>query len=240
MTNTLFPMIIVAGGLATRLYPVTKTIPKSLISIHGKPFIDYQLTLLRNKGITKVILSLGYLCDSIMQQVGDGKKYNVDVRYSLDGEQLLGTGGAVKNALSVVESENFFVMYGDSYLDCDFAAVQKKYVTSKKLSLMTIYHNRDQGDKSNIVYQNNEISVYDKLNKTDDMHYIDYGLGIFNQKAFDLKKKEKKFDLAQLYQALLSRNELASYEVENRFYEIGSAEGIEAFSRYIPMHLKCE
>ncbi len=221
-----FPIVILAGGLATRLRPLTESIPKSLISIHREPFIAHQLRLLRDHGIREVVICAGFLGEQIVDFVGNGKQFALSIQYSFDGETLLGTGGAIKKALPLLR-DHFFVLYGDSYLMCDYFAAQKSFMQSQKKALMTVFRNASAWDKSNVLFENNNILKYDKINRTKDMHYIDYGLGIFHKSAFDCISENTDYDLATLYQDLLKQQQLAAYEVKERFYEIGSMIGIQ-------------
>lgn len=219
---------ILAGGLATRLRPITETIPKSMIQICGKPFIDHQLELLHDKGLKNVVLCVGFLGDQIKAHVEDGKKWGVKVNYSFDGEMLLGTGGALRQAIEYLP-DKFFVLYGDSYLDINYAEVSEFYTNSKieYAALMTVYKNDGKYDSSNVVFENNILVRYDKIKKTSDMRYIDYGLGILTKGILEEIPKDKKYDLAVVYMELLKQNRLLGYEVKERFYETGSVEGIK-------------
>jgi N-acetyl-alpha-D-muramate 1-phosphate uridylyltransferase len=219
-------VVILAGGLATRLYPVTKSIPKSMIDINGKPFIHHQLELLKKNSIKKVVICAGYLGDQIFDYVGNGNKWDIEIVFSYDGDKLLGTGGAVKKAYRMLD-DFFFVMYGDSYLPIDFCDVAEFFEKDNKDSLMTVIQNGDLWDKSNVVFRNGEIVKYDKKDKNPDMKYIDYGLGIFNKKVFDNVSDNEVTDLADIYKRLLLNKRLLGYEVATRFYEIGSFKGIE-------------
>ena len=228
----MFPVVILAGGLATRLRPLTETIPKSLIDVNGEPFIAHQLRLLREHNITHVTLCLGYLGERVMDYVGDGKQFDLHVTYSFDGPTLLGTAGAIKQALPLL-ADNFFVLYGDSYLTCDYAVVQQTFSARKKMALMTVFRNQGLWDKSNVEFKHPEILVYDKQQQTERMHYIDYGLGIFNKNAFNAVVENTVYDLAVLYQHLLQQSQLAAHEVTERFYEVGSFSGISELSTYL-------
>src|SRR3990167_11349183 len=126
MKNRLFPVVILAGGLATRLHPVTHTIPKSLVEVNGEPFVAHQLRLLKRNGFNKVIMCIGHLGQNVIEFVGDGSCFGLHVSYSLDGQTLLGTAGAIKKALPLLE-KYFFVLYGDSYLPCDYLSVQNYF-----------------------------------------------------------------------------------------------------------------
>jgi NDP-sugar pyrophosphorylase family protein len=225
----MLPVTILAGGLATRLGPLTKKIPKSLISVAGGPFIAHQLRLLRSSGIQHVILCVGHLGEMIEKTVGDGRAFGMNVEYSYDGSELLGTAGAVRRALPKL-GERFFVMYGDSYLVCDYAAVEGEFSRSGKLGLMTVFCNEGRWDSSNVEFDNGRILAYSKKNRTPPMRFIDYGLGVFKAEAF---AKSKASDLAELYTELLQSGELSAMEVHERFYEIGSTAGLEEMKGYL-------
>ena len=227
-----YPVAILAGGLATRLRPITEKIPKALLSIQGEPFIYHQLRLLRKNGIREVVICAGYLGEMIEEYVGHGSSFGLQVKYIFDGPILLGTGGALKKALPLL-GENFFVLYGDSYLPIDFLAVQQAFIKGQKQALMTVYHNQGAWDSSNVEYRDGTIICYDKKERTQKMQYIDYGLGIFNHHAFTSLQEAEPSDLADVYQILLQQDQLAAYEAVDRFYEIGSLAGIEEFTHYI-------
>lgn len=220
------PVAILAGGFATRLRSVTESIPKALVDINGKPFISHQLRLLRSKGIVRVIICAGYLGEMIQDFVGDGSKFDIQVEYSFDGDCLLGTGGAIKKALPLLE-DHFFVLYGDAYLLCDYRAVQTAFERSKKKALMTVFHNDGVWDTSNVEFEGGQILTYDKQRRSPRMRHIDYGLGAFQRDAFAHVPEDTPHDLADLYRLLLQKGELAAFEVRERFYEIGSIEGLE-------------
>lgn len=222
-----FPVVILAGGLATRLKPLTTSIPKSLIPVNGEPFILRQLRLLASRGMREIVLCVGHLGDLIERTVGDGTRWGVTVRYSWDGPHPLGTGGAVRKAANLIPNTPFFTMYGDSYLDCDYRTIADTFRRSGKLSLMTIFKNDNQGDLSNVEFLNDHIVRYDKQARTSAMRYIDYGLGCFQPNAFGYFGGSEVFDLAAVYQRLLKIDQLVAYEVEERFYEIGSFSGLQ-------------
>jgi len=225
------PVVILAGGLATRLRPITKKIPKSLVEVAGEPFISRQLKYLNSQGIKKVTLCVGYLGEMIESVVGKGSQFGLEVSYSLDGPKLLGTGGAIKKALPLLE-ENFFVLYGDSFLPINFSAVEDAFNASRRPALMTILKNNDQWDKSNVSYLENELVEYNKEFPNLDMNYIDYGLGILSGRLFDSYDKDQPFDLSEIYKNLSIQSELEGYTVNQRFYEIGSHQGLEETTHF--------
>ena len=224
----MLPVAILAGGLGTRLHPVTQTIPKALVEVRGEPFLAHQLRLLREGGIQRVVMCVGHLGNMIRDFTGDGAAFGLSVTYSSDGPELRGTAGAVRQALPLL-GEAFFVTYGDSYLPCDYAAVQKSFRAAGRPALMTVHRNDGRWDASNVEFACGRIARYDKRVRTAAMRHIDYGLGVFRQSAFD----GSQADLATLYQDLLAAGELAGYEVAERFYEVGSFEGIRDLESYL-------
>ena len=224
--------VILCGGLATRLRPITEKIPKSLITIGDEPFIAHQLRLLRSHGITDVVLCAGFLGEMIQEFAGNGSRFDLSISYSFDGPVLKGTAGAIRNALPLL-SETFFVVYGDSYLPCDYQAVGKCFKPSGKRGLMTVFHNMGHFDSSNLEVAENRIVRYDKLNRTPEMQHIDYGLGAFQRSVFEEVQPDEFQDLSAVYQKLLAADDLASYEIKERFYEIGSLQGIQDLERLI-------
>ena len=235
----MLPVLILAGGLATRLRPITETIPKALIEIAGEPFIYHQLRYLRSQGVTRVILSVGYLGEMIESLVGNEKKFDLEISIVYDGSTLLGTGGAVKKALPLL-GESFFVQYGDSFLPVDFSMVQTAFMTSGKPALMTVLKNDNQWDKSNVIFENNQLLEYNKKIQKPQMNYIDYGLGVLAKEVFERCPVDEPFDLATVYNDLSSKNMLAGFEVYERFYEIGSLSGIEETSAFITKFMSKE
>jgi NDP-sugar pyrophosphorylase family protein len=232
MSRELLPVAILAGGLATRLHPLTRILPKVLVDVNGEPFIAHQLRLLQASGIERVVVCAGYLGEMIQAFVGAGTRFGLRVEFSFDGPRLLGTAGAVKRALPLLE-ETFFVLYGDSYLPCDYRAVHTAFEKSGKLALMTVFRNGGRWDRSNVQFVDGCILAYDKQHPTERMHHIDYGLGVLHRSAFEMIPDDQPFDLATLYRDLLTRGHLAAYEVEQRFYEIGSLAGLEETRRYL-------
>lgn len=222
---SLYQTVILAGGLATRMRPLTEKLPKALLPIHDKPFIAYQLEKLKKEGICRVALCVGFLGEQIEAYVGNGSRFGLEVDYFYDGENLQGTAGAIRNRLDALD-DAFFVMYGDSYLPCTFRKVQEAYEKSGKLALMTVFHNQGKWDQSNVEFFEGNILNYSKRDKTEAMDYIDYGLGILSRKALESIEGQ---DLATVYEALLKRKELVGYEVKERFYEVGSIGGLQEF-----------
>ncbi len=218
------PVAILAGGLAKRLKKNTFNKPKALIDIAGKPFISRQLSYLSNQNIKNIVICTAHLGNQIKNYVGDGSKYNLKVSYSDDGDKLLGTGGSLKKASRIL-GENFFILYGDSFLPINFSLVEKSYFRQKKPALMTVFKNNDHGDKSN-VYFKNKCVLYNKKNPQKNMNYIDYGLNVVKRTIFYNFPSNKMFDLSDVFEDLSKKNLLAGLEIYERFYEIGSINGL--------------
>jgi NDP-sugar pyrophosphorylase family protein len=226
------PVAILAGGLATRLRPLTEKIPKALVGVAGKPFIEWQLELLRRNRLNQAVLCVGYLGEMVEAALGTGERWGMDLKYVYDGKTLLGTGGALRKALPLL-GERFFVLYGDAYLECDYAAVEEAFVSSGKSGLMTLFRNDNQWDRSNTLFVDGRIIRYDKQRPTSEMRHIDYGLGILKAKVVEAYPADTPIDLTTIYQDLIARGDLASYEVTQRFYEVGSQQGLEEIRRYL-------
>ena len=220
------PVAILAGGLATRLRPITEKIPKSLVPVAGRPFLAHQLELLHSRGITHAVLCVGHLGEMIERDFGDGSAYGVRLEYSFDGPVLLGTGGAIQQALPKLGRE-FFVLYGDSYLPIEYRPIAEFFARSGKRGLMTVFRNEDRYDTSNVVFRDGEVVVYDKKARLPEMRHIDYGLSLFKAEVFEAYPAGENFDLAEVMGRLVRENQLAGYEVTERFYEIGSPAGLE-------------
>ena len=226
------PIALLAGGLATRLRPITEKVPKVLVPVAGKPFLAHQLELLHRQGIRRVVLCLGHLGEMVVHEFADGAAYGMQLEYSFDGPKLLGTGGALRQALPKLGRE-FFVLYGDSYLTCPFAPIAEFFQRSGKAGLMTVYRNEGLYDTSNVVFRDGEIAVYDKKLKLPEMRHIDYGLSLFRADVFEKYPADQKFDLADVMTQLVTEKQLAGFEVPERFYEIGSHEGLAELERLL-------
>jgi len=221
----MLPVAILAGGLATRLHPITETIPKSLIDVAGKSFVVRQLDYLRRQGIKLVVLCVSYLGEQVETVVGDGSAFGLKVQYSWDGSRLMGTGGALRQALPLL-GEQFFVFYGDSYLPIDFCEVEQRYLDSGKPALMTVLRNGNLWDKSNVLFRDGCITEYNKRTPKPEMAHIDYGLGVLSASVLKDAPVNEPFDLADIYHKLSLQGALAGHEVFERFYEIGSHKGL--------------
>ena len=227
-----WPVAILAGGLARRLRPATERLPKALIPVAGAPFLVHQLRLLHSAGLRRIVICAGYLGEMIAAEIGDGASLDLRIEYSFDGPRLLGTGGALKRALPLL-GRRFFVLYGDSYLPIDYRKAAFAFAAGDKAGLMTVYKNEGRWDASNVQFEAGQILRYDKSRRIPEMHHIDYGLGVLPAESLASWPDKEPFDLADVYRRLLSENQLSGYEVTERFYEIGSAQGLVEFEAYL-------
>jgi NDP-sugar pyrophosphorylase family protein len=220
------PLALLAGGLATRLGELTRQVPKAMLEVAGEPFIAHQLRLMRRERVPRVVICAGYLAEQIQAYVGDGSRFGVPVTYRIDGPKLLGTGGALRAALSELGDE-FLVMYGDSWLDTSYAPVVETFRRSGQPALMTVFRNQGQWDTSNVWFEGGRIHLYDKRERLPQIQHIDWGLGVIRGNALASRPANEAFDLAEVYSDLSRQGKLAGYEVTTRFYEIGSAAGLK-------------
>ena len=232
MSGRPLPVAILAGGYATRLGSLTSRTPKALLDVNAEPFIAHQLRLLAANGIEEVVVCAFYLGEAIRDFVGDGSQFGLRAKFVFDGPQPMGTAGALLQAAPLM-GDAFFVLYGDSYLTCDFRAVQLAFEREARLGLMTVFRNDGQWDRSNVEFDGRAILAYNKHTPTPRMRHIDYGLGVLDRRALETVSPGEPYDLARLYADLLTRGELAAFEVRERFYEIGSVAGLEETRQFL-------
>ena len=228
----MIPVLILAGGQATRLGALTKNLPKSLIEVVGQSFAEHQIELLKQSGYTDIFFLVCHLGETISRSLGDGSRFGVQLRYFHDGYPPLGTGGAVSRILELLQEPCCLVLYGDSYLNCDYAGIEAAFWASGKDALMTVYHNHDRWVPSNVSFEYGRIVAYNKERPPAGARYIDYGLGVFRREAFE-GLGQPPFDLSAVYQRALGRGQLDTYTVHERFYEIGSPEGLAETRAYL-------
>jgi NDP-sugar pyrophosphorylase family protein len=227
------PVCILAGGLGTRLGERVRDTPKPLIEVAGEPFLYHQLRLLASSGAREIVLCVGYLGELIERRVG-GERFGIAIKYSFDTPGLDGTLGAVRRALPLL-GERFLVLYGDTYLRIDYAAVERVWRESGLPAVMTVLRNEGRWDTSNVVYRDGVVVRYEKHTPAAEMSWIDFGLGGLTPDALSVVDYEER-DLANLYQRLAALGRLCGYEATERFYEIGTPSALaetDAFLRGI-------
>lgn len=238
-SNSSFPLALLAGGMGTRLGPITETIPKALVEVAGQPFIHHQLRLLKREGLTQVIICAGYKGEAIRDAIGNGGDFDLEVLYSFDGDPLLGTGGALLKALPLLD-DPFWIMYGDTYLDISFPPIRDFFLSRQSPGLITVLSNdnRWEASASNVLFEKGRVVEYNKQALSPAMKHIEYGLGILSQAAFSPWKDKHNFDLGGIYQRLAKENTLLGYEVTQRFYEIGSQKALQETEKYLNQNPK--
>ena len=225
-------MVILAGGLGTRVKNISNNIPKSMITICSKSFLQYQIELLRENGIIKILLCIGYLGYIIKDYFEKGENFGVEICYSDEGDDLMGTGGALKNAEDFIE-DNFFLMWGDSYLLLDYQDIWKTFTKKKCDGLMAAYKNCNEKFKSNILIKNDKITLYDKWGTNPEMVYIDNGVYVFKKAILDELPAGKNYAIEKVFMKWSLEGKLFSYKTNQCFYEIGSTTGLQDFTNLI-------
>jgi N-acetyl-alpha-D-muramate 1-phosphate uridylyltransferase len=221
---------IIAGGYATRLGDITRKIPKSMVKIVGRPFIEYQIDFLRENGVEDIVLCIGHLGKQIEDHCGDGRRFGVNIKYSYEMTPL-DTAGAIKQAEPLLENI-FFTLYGDSNIFLNFQDMHDRFQRQDKLAMMSVYKNDNRYDKSNTLVENGMVVRYGK-NIPDNFACIDYGVNIFRKSVLRMIPGSQRYSLGVLFQKLIAENELLAYEVNQRFYEIGSVDGLKEFTEYV-------
>ncbi|HMO49983.1 MAG TPA: NTP transferase domain-containing protein [Kiritimatiellia bacterium] len=226
--------VILAGGKGTRIASVAGDLPKILVPVAGKPFVEHQFDLLRACGYSEVLLSIGYRGDVIRGYVGNGSRFGMKVAYVEESpDALKGTGGALVHALDALQTE-FMLLYGDSYLPIDYRPVVASFYRSGLPALMTVHKNLGQWDASNARIAGDRVIFYSKKCKPGEADYIDYGLGIIRRDIIETYRKAPvPLDLAVIYGDLVHAGKLAAFDVPERFYEIGKPEGVAELEAYI-------
>ena len=227
----MLPVAILAGGLASRLKPISETIPKSLIEINHKPFLEWQLDLLEKNACEQVVLCISHKSELIESYIKSRPKSNLEISFSWDGEKQLGTGGAIIKARKILGSE-FMVLYGDSYLPIDFNEVSEFFIRSKKLALMTVLKSELGSEPSNVFFEDGFVRKYNKSKNAPTMQFTDFGLNAFKSCVFDDYIEGDFLDLSLVQEDLSTRNELIGFQVYERYYEVGSFSGIHEFESY--------
>lgn len=227
-------VVILAGGLGTRLRSLAPNIPKALVPVGGRPFVYHQLDLLKQQGFGDVLMCIGHLGEQIELELGDGSRLGMCVRYSREAEgALLGTGGALVNALPELQQE-FLVMYGDSYLPVDFRRLVEWVRAARSFAVMSVYRNQGLWDHSNVRVEKQSVSLYSKTAPPGECDYIDYGLLYFQRSFISAYVGEAMpLDLSAMLRHLVEAHKLAAYEVHDRFYEIGKPEGLAELESHL-------
>ncbi len=224
--------VIMAGGMGTRLGRLTARRPKSLVCLNGRPFLEYQIELLKQSGIRNIVVCVGHFGDQIKKRLGTGADFGVTLRYSEEGDNLLGTGGALKKAESLLE-DRFFLLWGDSHLILDYKKIWRAFLRARCLGLMVVYKNSNVRVRSNVAVRDGRVVLYDKWQPRSDMSYIDNGLSAWSKEILTMIPAGGPFEVERLFQQLAARGEVAAFETEQKFYEIGSLSGLAELRRLL-------
>lgn len=230
--------VVLAGGLATRMLPATRETPKWLLPVAGRPFADWQLEWLAAQGVDRVVVAAGHLADEIVAHVGDGRRFGLEVGYSLDGPTLLGTAGALRIAADRgLLDDRFLVLYGDSHLTVDLSAALDAHAASGCPALMVVYRNADRYDASNVEVGDGLVVRYRKRPvgsaREEGLDWIDYGVSVLTAPVVEALPAGAVVDLSAVLAALAAGRDLAAFEVHDRFYEIGSPEGLRELEAHL-------
>jgi N-acetyl-alpha-D-muramate 1-phosphate uridylyltransferase len=224
--------VILAGGLGTRLSGLAGDLPKAMVDVDGKPFLELQLELLRREGLREFVLCIGYQGAKIQDHFGDGSKFGVELRYNLKEKDLLGTAGAVKQAEPLLQDE-FFLIYGDSYVRMDYQRACAQFLARDRLGMMVVLRNDDKYDRSNILIEDGFVTAYDKACPTPQMHYVNFGVSLLRREALELVPSGVPYSQEEWFQDLIRSHNLLAFETFERFYEIGSPSGLTEFRRLV-------
>ena len=224
--------VLLAGGEGIRLRPLTNNLPKSMIPIAGKPFLEYQLKLLKQAQVRDLVMCVGYRGDIIQSHFGDGRSFGVKIRYSDDGDMLLGTAGSLKNARALL-ADHFFITFGDAYPILDYEAAWDRFLSRGKIAMMVVLKNANKYGRSNTVVQDEQVTFYSKKESLLEMDYIEFGVTFMCKQALDMLSGNYPIDLEILYRKIICKNQMAALEVKQRIYDIGSPEGLRDFSQFV-------
>jgi NDP-sugar pyrophosphorylase family protein len=229
--------LILAGGLGTRLYPATRTVPKCLVEVAGRPFAHWQLEWLASQQIQSVVYSVGHLGEMIRAEIGDGSEWGIEVTYVDEGDKLIGTGGALRLAVERgAVDDAFFVLYGDSYLSVDLGAVAEDFVARRPDALMTVFRNDGQWETSNAILTQGMVTHYEKglSSPPPEMQFVDYGLSALHARVvLEMVERGVPSDMADAFTALSRAGRLAGFEASERFFEIGTPSGLADLERHL-------
>jgi len=218
--------VVLAGGLATRMRPHTERLPKSLLEVAGRPFIDWQLELLAGSGIREVVLCIAHLGEAIRAHVGDGVRHGLSVRYAVeDPGRLLGTAGALRAAVALL-SPRFVVTYGDSYLPFDYGEPLRLLERQADCEgVMAVYRNAGRFEPSNVVTDGGWVLRYEKPPAGPEFDHIDYGATALRREVVEALPPGVPFGLDRVQADLAARGRLRALVVHDRFFEVGSPSG---------------
>jgi NDP-sugar pyrophosphorylase family protein len=226
--------VILAGGLATRMRPRTLTVPKAMLEVAGRPFIDHQLERLAACGIREIVMCVAHLGEQIRDHVGDGARFGVRVAWSFEPDgRLLGTAGAIRVALDRL-APTFLVTYGDSYLPFDYAEPLRALDRHDDCDgVMAIFHNAGRWDASNVITDGTWVTRYEKNTGDPSFDHIDYGATALRRGVIAAIPPATPYGFDTIQRDLAARKRLRAVVARERFFEIGSPEGLDELDRHL-------
>ncbi len=207
-------------------------IPDSLIDVEGRPFMEYQLELLKEYSVTDIIVCPGYLGENIHFYFSNSKDFGLNIRYSDNIARDFGTGGILKKSLSLLES-HFYVLYGDSYFPINYSGIMDFFKKSGKMGLFLVYKDHDFEKKGSIIISNRLVKDFDPQNQEKDMPYKYSNVCILAKKIFNLLSGEQFIALEDIFKYLIERDELLSFEISKPNIEISTQQGFDQFKKYM-------
>jgi NDP-sugar pyrophosphorylase family protein len=226
------PMVLLAGGRGTRLAPLTDKVPKSLVDVAGRPFIEHQLRLFQRAGIHELVICVGYRGEQITSRLGSGAHLGLEIHYVCDGPTPSGTGGALRAAGRHLP-DVFWVSVGDMFLDLDYRAMFEQFLGSGKPVMMAVIPNRGDRDMSNVLMRDGQLVRYDKGHRVRGMQYIDSGLALVHKRMLDFIPRQGASDLADLLMGLSNRGEIAAFEADIPYRDIGNPAALADTRSYL-------
>jgi NDP-sugar pyrophosphorylase family protein len=226
--------VILAGGLGTRLWPLTKTVPKPMVPVAGVPYLEHQLRLLEKQGIRSILILTGYLGEQIEDYFGDGQQLGLAMDYSRE-QTPVGTGGALREAREKL-AETFLVIYGDSYLPIGYTETLAKLEGSDAAGLLVVYDNRlsDTSVKNNVdVDAAGYVTRYEK-DSPDPLGYVEAGVLAFRREIVPMIAPEGAVSLEkEIFPRLIAARRLIAQVTTQRFYDIGTPERLTAIEELL-------
>jgi N-acetyl-alpha-D-muramate 1-phosphate uridylyltransferase len=223
---------ILAGGLGTRLMPLTRNLPKPMVPVLGRPFLEHQITLLQRHGATDIVLLVGHLGDAIRAYFGDGSRFGIRILYSDEGDARLDTAGAVKHAESLLD-DAFMVLFGDSYLPVDYAQISREFLARGTRGMMVVYRNDNRFDTSDVAVEDGLVTAYQKYPPLPGAVYINYGLTLLKRETLAVMTPGQSISLQDFLQPFVREHAIAAWEATKRFFEIGSLAGLSELESHL-------
>ncbi len=223
---------IIAGGRGTRLAPLTNDMPKPMIPVNGKPFLEYELSLLKSNGITDFVICLGYLGNLIQEYFGNGDKFGIRIDYCYDGDKPMDVIGALKRAEPLLH-DRFFMTYADCYLRADYAIAMQELEKSKKMAMMLVFKNHNKYGTSDVEVFEGRVINYNKKVQTSNMIYINYGVTVLRRDSLKIVPADTAYGEEEFFGKLIRDGQLIAHVVGERFYEIGTIQSLSEFKDFV-------